>query len=69
MLMDYVANAGGDIVDQTRTVAGVTAPPLSGWYLNLHLGDSNAILAHGRPALSFRPELCANVTSVQMAGH
>jgi hypothetical protein len=70
MLMDYVANASGDIVDQTRTVTGVsTAPPTGSWYLNLHLGDSKAILAHGMPTLSFRPELCANVTSVQMGGH
>lgn len=68
--MDYVANASGDIVDQTRAVTDVSAaPPSSGWYLNLHLGDSKAILAHGVPTLSFRPELCANITSVQMAGH
>jgi hypothetical protein len=70
MLMDYVANASGDIADQTRTVTGVSAaPPSSGWYLNLHLGDSQTIVAHGMPTLSFRPELCANITSVQMAGH
>jgi hypothetical protein len=70
MLMDFVANASGDIVDQTRTLTGVTAPPPpSGWYLNLHLGASSAIVAHGVPTLSFRPELCANITSVQMAGH
>lgn len=70
MLMDYVANASGDIADQTRTVTGVSAaPPASGWYLNLHLGDSATILAHGMPTLNFRPELCANITSVQRAGH
>jgi len=70
MLMDYVANASGDIADQTRTITGVSAaPPSSGWYLNLHLGDSETILAHGMPTLNFRPELCANITSVQIAGH
>ena len=70
MLMDYVANASGDIADQTRTVTGVSAaPPSNGWYFNLHLGDSETILAHGMPALNFRPELCANITSVQTAGH
>ena len=70
MLMDYVANASGDIADQTRTVTGVSAaPPSNGWYFNLHLGDSETILAHGMPALNFRPELCANITSVQIAGH
>jgi hypothetical protein len=69
MLMDYVANASGDITGQTRTVTGVSAaPPSSGWYLNLHLGDSKIILAHGMPTLSFRPELCANITSVQFPG-
>lgn len=70
MLMDYVANASGDIVNQTRTITGVTVPPPPrGWYLNLHLGAGNAILAHGMPTLAFRPELCANVTSVRTAGH
>jgi hypothetical protein len=70
MLMDYMANASGDIVNQTRTITGVTVPPpLHGWYLNLHLGAGSTILAHGMPTLSFRPELCANVTSVQTAGH
>jgi CHRD domain len=70
MLADYVANASGDIADQTRTVTDVSAaPPSHGWYINLHLGDSKAILASGMPTLSFRPELCANITSVQMAGH
>lgn len=70
MMMDFVANASGDIVDQTRKVTGVTTPPPpSGWYLNLHLGASSAIVAHGMPTLSFRPELCANITGVQMASH
>jgi CHRD domain-containing protein len=70
MLADYVANASGDIAGQTRTVSRVTAaPPSSGWYLNLHLGGSSAILANGMPTLSFRPELCADITTVQMAGH
>ena len=65
-----MANASGDIADQTRTVTGVSAaPPSNGWYFNLHLGDSETILAHGMPTLNFRPELCANITSVQIAGH
>ena len=69
MLMDFAADASGNISSQTRMVTGVTAPPPGGWYLNLHLGASHAILAHGMPTLSFRPELCANITSVQTAGH
>jgi hypothetical protein len=69
MLPDFQADASGDIVDQTRTVTGVTAaPPHSGWYLNIHLGGSHTIVAGGKPTLSFRPELCASLASVQTAG-
>jgi hypothetical protein len=65
MLMDFQADSHGAIVNQTRTVSGVTsAPPATGWYLNLHLGNSGDILAKGMPTLNFRPELCADVTSV-----
>lgn len=62
MLMDYVADARGRVVNQTRTVTGVTSMPAHGtWYLNVHLGDSNSILTGaGQPAPSFRPLLCAN---------
>jgi len=61
MLMDFQADSDGNIVNQTRTVTGVTAMPASGtWYLNLHQGDSNSILDNGVPTLSFRPLLCAN---------
>jgi hypothetical protein len=69
MLPDFQADASGNIVAQTRTVTGVTsAPPHGGWYLNLHQGDSQTILASGKPTLNFRPELCANIASVQTAG-
>jgi len=65
MLMDFQANASGTIINQTRTVKPVTpAPPATGWYLNLHLGNSSDILAKGMPTLNFRPELCSDVTSV-----
>jgi Cu/Zn superoxide dismutase len=64
MLMDFTANAGGQIVDQTRTVMNVTAPlPASGWYLNLHQGDSNNILSNGNPTINFRPLLCGNIVT------
>ncbi len=43
-----------------RTVTGVTTPvPATGWYLNLHQGTSNNILANGQPTPNFRPLLCA----------
>ena len=45
MLMDFTANADGQIVNQTRTVTDVTTPlPATGWYLNLHQGNSGNIL-------------------------
>src|SRR5581483_108941 len=62
MLMDFTANRLGQILHETRTVAGVTSPvPATGWYLNLHQGDSNTILANGQPTIAFRPLLCANI--------
>jgi hypothetical protein len=65
MLMDFTANASGNIVNQTRTVRPVSpAPPRTGWYLNLHLGNSGDILAKGMPTPNFRPELCSDVTGV-----
>jgi CHRD domain len=67
MLQDLVADASGDI-HATRTVTGVTSPPpATGWYLNIHLGDSNHILAGGKPTLAFQPLLCGNVDQVQNA--
>ena len=62
MLMDFTANADGRIVRETRTVTGVTTPlPASGWYLNLHQGNSNNILSNGNPTINFRPLLCGNI--------
>jgi Cu/Zn superoxide dismutase len=62
MLMDFTADAQGRIVNQTRTVTGVTMPvPATGWYLNLHQGTSNNIVANGMPTVNFRPLLCANL--------
>lgn len=63
MLMDFVANGHGRIVDETRTVTNVTTPlPATGWYLNLHQGNGNNILdAAGNPTINFRPLLCGNI--------
>jgi hypothetical protein len=61
MLMDLKADSHGNIAAQTRTILGVNAPlPATGWYLNLHQGDSNTILANGLPTIAFRPLLCSN---------
>jgi hypothetical protein len=63
MLMDFVADAYGRIVDQTRTVTNVTIPlPDRGWYLNLHQGNKNNILTPaGNPTINFRPLLCGDI--------
>jgi uncharacterized membrane protein len=56
------ADSSGQIVNQTRTVAGVTSPiPATGWYLTLHEGNSQNILSAGQPTIFFRPLLCANL--------
>jgi len=60
MLMDFTANARGQVIHEVRTVTGVTSPlPATGWYLNLHQGNSNNIVANGQPTINFRPLLCA----------
>ena len=64
MLMDFVASSGGKIVNQSRTVTGVTIPiPPSGWYLNLHQGNhSNILTSGGTPTILFRPLLCSDIS-------
>jgi hypothetical protein len=63
MLQDFTAGADGVISHETRTVTGVTAFPATGWYLNLHQGDSASILdAGGQPTIFFRPLLCADLS-------
>jgi Cu/Zn superoxide dismutase len=61
-LTDFIANARGQIVNQTRVVTHVTTPlPARGWYFNLHQGNMNDIVANGRPTIYFRPLLCADI--------
>lgn len=58
---DFVADQHGDI-NATRVIANVPSNPLTaGFYLNIHQGDSMAILQDNAPTLSFRPLLCANL--------
>jgi len=62
MLMDLMANARGQIINQTRVISGVAGPmPATGWYLNLHQGDSQTILRNGQPTIAFRPLLCSDI--------
>jgi hypothetical protein len=63
-LIDFTANAKGQIVKQTRMITGVTAaPPATGWYVSLHEGNSSNILSNGRPTINFRPLLCGNIVT------
>ena len=63
VFIDFIADRHGNIHNQTRVVTGVTSVMLnSGWYLNLHQGNSNDILSKGgQPTIFFRPLLCANI--------
>jgi hypothetical protein len=63
MLMDFTADRSGLINHEARVVTGVmSAPPASGWYLNVHQGTSANILdAKGNPTIFFRPLLCADI--------
>jgi Cu/Zn superoxide dismutase len=64
MLMDFLANAHGKIVNETRTVSDVKTPiPPSGWYFNLHQGNhSNILTSSGMPTIFFRPLLCSPIS-------
>jgi hypothetical protein len=64
MLMDFLANAHGKIVNEARTVSGVRTPiPPRGWYFNLHEGThSNILSSNGMPTIFFRPLLCSPIS-------
>jgi CHRD domain len=62
MLRDLVANRHGRIVHAVRVFTNVTAPiPATGWYLNIHQGNSGNIMRNGQPTIFFRPLLCADI--------
>ena len=64
MLTDFTANRSGQITNERRTVTNVTTPlPATGWYLNLHQGNSSNILSNGSPTINFRPLLCGNIVT------
>ena len=46
----------------SRPSTNRTPIPASGWYLNIHQGNSNQILDNGNPTIYFRPLLCADIT-------
>lgn len=60
-LPDLVANADGSATEQV-TIPVQSAPPASGWYVNVHDGNMNDILqADGQPGPLFQPLVCGNV--------
>jgi hypothetical protein len=62
MLRDLVANRRGQIAHAVRVFRHITSPiPASGWYLNVHQGNSRTILSNGQPTIYFRPLICANI--------
>jgi hypothetical protein len=62
MLRDLIASRQGRIVHAVRVFTHVTAPiPATGWYLNIHQGNSGNILSNGQPTIFFRPLICANI--------
>ncbi len=64
MLRDLVASRQGRITDAVRVFRNVTTPiPATGWYLNVHQGNSGDILSNGQPTIFFRPLICANITT------
>jgi hypothetical protein len=63
MLKDLLANSRGRIAHAVRVFTNVMTPiPASGWYLNIHQGNSYQILSNGSPTIYFRPLLCANIS-------
>lgn len=60
-LTDITADATGNAAVTTVVPNVSTAPPASGWYLNIHIGSSGQILANGKPTLLFEPILCADI--------
>ncbi len=56
------ANASGSASVSTVVKNVTSAPPATGWYVNVHMGSPSQIQASGQPTLLFAPILCGNVT-------
>jgi hypothetical protein len=62
MLRDLIANRRGQIVRAVRVFRHISSPiPATGWYLNIHQGNSGDILRNGQPTIYFRPLICGNI--------
>ena len=59
---DVTSNGSGD-VDATKTISGVSfAPPVHGWYADIHDGSTASLETGGQPTLLFAPILCGDHT-------
>ncbi len=55
------ANATGSASVTTVVKDVASAPPASGWYVNVHMGSPSQIQSGSSPTLLFAPILCGNV--------
>jgi hypothetical protein len=61
-LNDLVAQPDG-VAETTTVIQNVDeAPPVTGWYINVHLGAHDQIEKDSKPTLYFAPILCGNVS-------
>ena len=61
-LPDLKADGSGNASLTATVDNAATAPPATGWYLNVHRGPMSQILNDNAPTLLFAPILCADVT-------
>ncbi|MDT7716142.1 MAG: hypothetical protein QOH09_2134 [Pseudonocardiales bacterium] len=59
-LPDLQANASGDASVTTAVNNVNSAPPATGWYVNVHMGPMSQILNGNSPTLLFAPILCGD---------
>jgi CHRD domain len=59
-LPDLQANASGDASVTTAVNNVNSAPPATGWYVNVHMGPMSQILNGNSPILLFAPILCGD---------
>ncbi|MEV0945622.1 CHRD domain-containing protein [Rhodococcus sp. NPDC049939] len=62
-LPDMQADGSGEATVSTTIDNVDSAPPASGWYVNVHMGSSDEVTdSDGNPTMLFAPILCGDVT-------
>jgi len=60
-LPDLHADTTGN-ASVTTTLDNInSAPPATGWYLNIHMGSTSQILHDNKPTLLFAPITCGDI--------